>query len=252
LKFREDQIKGETFYIVATIRKEKVSTFKNPPGKKTKNTGKSGDPSTTPKHGKQPSISHTDPILPSELILRGDGMMVTQERVPWGNVDEKGRLLIFGSNPKGTPISDHAESQTFEIWKGESGGRTRVATVVDTDESKIKILKEYSKGKEDSIVKYSTSSSNGGTADIENVQLKHLNGTPLKLKEWDKLLLFFRLWKKLGWSVAEVDMALSFLQPSKVDDDDDEDDESDDEEDGDASELSTAKISPDVSIPPFL
>ena len=47
------------------------------------------------------------------------------------------------------------------------------------------------------------------TCDISKTQLKHLDGTDLVLAEYDRLHRFIRLWCKLGWSIAEVDLAIS-------------------------------------------
>lgn len=45
--------------------------------------------------------------------------------------------------------------------------------------------------------------------DISKTQLKHLDGTDLVLTEYDRLHRFIRLWCKLGWGIAEVDLAIS-------------------------------------------
>lgn len=51
----------------------------------------------------------------------------------------------------------------------------------------------------------------GGSGDIENARLLHLDGSPLSLEEWDRLHRFVRLWRKLGWNVAETDRAMCSL-----------------------------------------
>ncbi|KAF1983002.1 hypothetical protein K402DRAFT_361709 [Aulographum hederae CBS 113979] len=43
---------------------------------------------------------------------------------------------------------------------------------------------------------------------IDSTILQHLDGTPLTLPEWEKLLVFLRLWKTLGWTVDETDYAI--------------------------------------------
>jgi hypothetical protein len=52
----------------------------------------------------------------------------------------------------------------------------------------------------------------GGSQNIDNVRLVHLDGTPLTLAEWDRLQKFIRLWKKLSWSIDETDRALTLGQ----------------------------------------
>jgi hypothetical protein len=47
------------------------------------------------------------------------------------------------------------------------------------------------------------------TCDLDSVRLRHLDGTPLVIDEYDRLQRFIRLWRKLGWSVDEVDQALA-------------------------------------------
>ena len=49
------------------------------------------------------------------------------------------------------------------------------------------------------------------TCNIDNVQLQHLDGTPLTSAEYDKFQRFIRLWQKLGWTIDETDKALTGL-----------------------------------------
>lgn len=46
------------------------------------------------------------------------------------------------------------------------------------------------------------------TCDISKIKLKHLNGSELESFEWDKMHRFIRFWKKLGWSMTELDQAI--------------------------------------------
>ncbi len=58
------------------------------------------------------------------------------------------------------------------------------------------------------------------TCDLAARQLRHRDGTILNLYEWRKLWIFIRLWRKLGWSIYDVDRALTtFLPPNHVPDD---------------------------------
>jgi hypothetical protein len=45
--------------------------------------------------------------------------------------------------------------------------------------------------------------------DLTQVRLRHLDGNPVTRIEYDRMHRFIRLWRKLDWSVAEVDAAIS-------------------------------------------
>jgi hypothetical protein len=47
----------------------------------------------------------------------------------------------------------------------------------------------------------------GGSGSIDNARLIHLDGSPLSVSEWDRLHRFIRLWRTLGWTVADTDRA---------------------------------------------
>ncbi|MGK9486328.1 neuraminidase-like domain-containing protein [Bacillus tropicus] len=60
---------------------------------------------------------------------------------------------------------------------------------------------------------------------LDNAVLQHLDGTPLKAEEYDRIHRFIRLWRKLGWTMDEVNQAIvalsnvksgGFLQPAEV------------------------------------
>jgi hypothetical protein len=46
------------------------------------------------------------------------------------------------------------------------------------------------------------------TCDLDKARLKHLDGTDLTVEEYDRIHRFIRLWRKLGWTIDEVDKAL--------------------------------------------
>jgi hypothetical protein len=46
------------------------------------------------------------------------------------------------------------------------------------------------------------------TCSIEETVLRHLDGTEVTAPEYEKLLAFLRLWKMLGWTVDETDIAI--------------------------------------------
>jgi len=53
------------------------------------------------------------------------------------------------------------------------------------------------------------------TCDLDSVRLRHLDGNVLDDDDYDRLQRFIRLWRKLGWSIDEVDKALSGLTLSQ-------------------------------------
>lgn len=46
------------------------------------------------------------------------------------------------------------------------------------------------------------------TCDLDKVRLTHLDGSVLTVDEYDRMQRFIRLWHKLGWTIAETDLAL--------------------------------------------
>lgn len=46
------------------------------------------------------------------------------------------------------------------------------------------------------------------TCDLTKVRLQHLDGTALEAEEYDRIHRFLRLWRKLGWTIDEVDKAI--------------------------------------------
>jgi hypothetical protein len=59
------------------------------------------------------------------------------------------------------------------------------------------------------VVEWVLDENRGGSSNIDDVQLIHLDGSPLSLKEWDRLHQFIRIWRKLGWSISDTDRALN-------------------------------------------
>jgi Tc toxin complex TcA C-terminal TcB-binding domain/Neuraminidase-like domain/Salmonella virulence plasmid 28.1kDa A protein len=54
------------------------------------------------------------------------------------------------------------------------------------------------------------------SCDLSKVRLQHLDGTALDETEYDRIQVFIRLWRKLGWSIDEVDQAIVGLAPKPV------------------------------------
>jgi hypothetical protein len=49
------------------------------------------------------------------------------------------------------------------------------------------------------------------SCDLDTAVLQHLDGTPVTLEEYDRIHRFIRLWRKLNWSIDEVDKAIVAL-----------------------------------------
>ncbi|KAL7904170.1 hypothetical protein GGI35DRAFT_490758 [Trichoderma velutinum] len=178
----------------------------------------------------QPKV-HEDDILnqsalPEKVNLRPSGLLVDKNDIAFGNVTKDGQILVFSGQSKGTPLTSKFDLQIFTLEQTR-GGQTVAVAEVDGS-GYITIKDEKAGALSGKRIAYAPSSSNGGTADIETVTLKHLDGTPLEMDEWDKLQLFIRLWKKLGWSISEVDMGVRAAMdklgtPVNPNDDDDSD-----------------------------
>jgi hypothetical protein len=61
------------------------------------------------------------------------------------------------------------------------------------------------------------------TCDIEKVRLSRLDGEPMTEQHYDRMHRFIRLWRKLGWSIDDLDQALSSLSGFEEDGMDDDD-----------------------------
>ena len=51
----------------------------------------------------------------------------------------------------------------------------------------------------------------GGSCDLEQTRLQQLNGDPVDEVTWERLQRLIRLWRKLGWTIPDVDAALAAL-----------------------------------------
>jgi|CXWL01.1.fsa_nt_gi hypothetical protein len=54
------------------------------------------------------------------------------------------------------------------------------------------------------------------SCNFDTALLQHLDGTPLTVAEYDKIHRFLRLWRKLGWTIDEVDKAIIGLSVAKT------------------------------------
>ena len=54
------------------------------------------------------------------------------------------------------------------------------------------------------------------SCNLDTALLQHLDGSPLTVAEYDKIHRFIRLWRKLGWTIDEIDKAIIGLSVSKT------------------------------------
>lgn len=54
------------------------------------------------------------------------------------------------------------------------------------------------------------------SCDLDTALLQHLDGTSLTVEEYDRIHRFIRLWRKLGWTIDEIDKAIIGLSVSKI------------------------------------
>ncbi|GKT67547.1 putative toxin subunit [Colletotrichum tofieldiae] len=192
LRFRADQQDAESFRLVSAMKDEK------------------------PRPDKVPGGMLDQTALPESIVIREDGMLVDEANMPFGFVSEAGRLLVFSGDINGTALPHKFGTQTFSVHQGAAndGG---VAVGLVSDDGAIKLSGSRAGSLEGKTVEYVSSSSNGGTTDIQSMKLRHLDGTPLDMEEWDRLHIFIRLWKKLGWTISEVDSALTAVGKTSPD-----------------------------------
>ncbi|GJC89483.1 hypothetical protein ColLi_12321 [Colletotrichum liriopes] len=184
LRFRADQLDAEPFRLVSTIKDNKPRPDKISGG----------------------TLDQT--VLPESIVIREDGMLVDEANAPFGFVNEAGQLLVFSGDINGTALPAKFGTQTFRVHQGATNDDGTVVGLV-SDYGTIKLSGSRARELLGKPVEYVSSSSNGGTTDIQSMTLRHLDGTPLDIEEWDRLHIFIRLWKKLGWTISEVDSALT-------------------------------------------
>lgn len=154
--------------------------------------------------------------LPSGAVavLQKDGRVLDASGSHFGEVDINCRLLV-GSAIDGVTIAKAYKDYDFYIKRsptqpdliGMIDDQGFIGTGTGSLDSGGKLLVAFEYPLLNHI-KWILDPLNGGGCNIENTQLKHLNGDSLTVNEWDRLQRFLRLWRKLGWSVADTDTAL--------------------------------------------
>ncbi|RKK82860.1 hypothetical protein BFJ71_g15130 [Fusarium oxysporum] len=54
------------------------------------------------------------------------------------------------------------------------------------------------------------------TCNIDNVTIQHLDGSQLTVDEWDRTQAFLRLWRRVAWTIDELDRALAGIAQSSA------------------------------------
>jgi hypothetical protein len=133
--------------------------------------------------------------------LSTDGTVKDANGKTVGNVDIGGRVMM-GSAVDGITINDQYKYMTIQVQNASGtviaivqSGYLMVATTGLTYINAQWVLTEGM----------------GGSCEIDNVRLIHLDGTSLTIDEWANFQKFIRLWRILGWSVSDTDMALMGL-----------------------------------------
>ncbi|KAI9776499.1 MAG: putative Insecticidal toxin complex protein TccB2 [Geoglossum umbratile] len=169
--------------------------------------------------------------LPSGAVgyVHPDGRITDARGEPWGNVDIGSRMVV-GSAVDGVTFAEMYQDFKFDVrkdpakpsWSGhpddapfeapDTAVFKRYYCIMD-DEGYLTFYNSAEKGIASLRVEWEFHPHMGGGSDISNVMLTHLNGKPLTDDEWDRLQIFIRLWRKLGWTTNETDMALVGLTP---------------------------------------
>ncbi|KAK0651020.1 hypothetical protein B0T16DRAFT_453525 [Cercophora newfieldiana] len=137
-------------------------------------------------------------------ILSRDGRIKDSQGVTVANVDIGGRVL-FGSAANNVTINDQYPGSSIVVEDTHNG--FILASV------RSGYLRPSETGEP---VEWSLTPALGGSCNIDNVRLTHLDGTSLSGEEWSNFHKFIRLWRRLGWSIRDVDMALEGLSPVVV------------------------------------
>jgi DNA-binding transcriptional MerR regulator len=121
-------------------------------------------------------------------LIHSDGVISTNEGQKFAQVNVD--LSVVDMNGKPLP------------------GNFRVFTKINVSEMWVATINN---GKLSGAVEQSTVtwSAVRDTCELDPVRLRHLDGTPLVSEEYDRLQRFIRLWRKLGWTIDEVDKALA-------------------------------------------
>lgn len=135
-------------------------------------------------------------------ILAKDGTIKDGSGVVVGNVDIGGRILL------GSAANNETANSRYP-------GHDILVKSLQNDAVMANARQGYlCWGTTDDVVEWTLTEGLGGSCNIDNVKLTHLDGTGLTQEEWSNFHKFIRLWRRLGWSVGDVDNALIGLSPT--------------------------------------
>jgi hypothetical protein len=145
--------------------------------------------------------------------LHPNGNITTTKSGPVvATVDASSRVIY-----QGRPYTEVSPNNDLFLW--DDNGRSAHAYLDDHD-STLRQLGE-DRANFQKPVPWVANPNMGGTCNIDDVTLVHLDGSALNLEEWDRMQRFTRLRNKLGWSINEVDMAAIGISRSAPDTDQD-------------------------------
>jgi|GEM_PF-475368 len=132
-----------------------------------------------------------------DLILKRNGKLVVDGKV--GHVDSiSGHITL--TDQDGAPIDGSVlNGLVFDGNKGELGVTTSGKLIDERADKPFGCKQQLA-----------------DNCDLERVRLKHLDGSDLGVTEYDKIQLFIRLWRKMGWTINETDKALVGLTNDKT------------------------------------
>ena len=154
-----------------------------------------------------------------DLQFKYPGRLVqkTQKEKIVYNVSSSGKILDKNGSPLGIINSDMTVQWNVSLRFNDE------FTFYGVENDIIGKIKPYSTEKKELIWKvelydkYSNQSAFEirDTCDISKVKLRHLDGTALEDAEWDKMHRFIRLWRRMGWTMNELDSAILGLNVDK-------------------------------------
>jgi hypothetical protein len=188
--------------------------------------------------------------------LKNDGALVDDKQDAVAFVTKSGTL----TNLKGKNLADVWSNYTINVYAQDAdvGNSDLYVGYVGGEDNSLYYSVSVGRRRIFRPVKWSEARDD---CDISKTRLLHLDGSQLSADEYFSIARFLRLWRKLGWTMTEVDEALIGLgkttnstpappaPPGNTGDDDDSCSDQDDEDDEDAegsSAKSKAAINPQL------
>jgi len=125
--------------------------------------------------------------------LNADGTVTDKDGNVIGNVDMSGQVLTPDGKSFVEKYGAGGMILIYDPLKKSKVGFMTTTGLYDSEEQKVTWLPA------------------SDSCDITKVRLKHLDGTDVTTDEYDKMQRFIRLWNKLGWTMDELDKAISGL-----------------------------------------